>query len=306
MKNNDLPFYDIHVVAGPTASGKSALALELAQKQDGIIINADSMQIYDGMAILTAQPPAEDLKKAPHEFYGYLHPNQSFSAGNWRELVEPRIHTLLEQGKVPIITGGSGLYINALLYGLSPMPDIPQDIRDAAGEKQKQLGNPNFHAALMERDPIMGTRLEPSNTARLIRAWEVLEFSGKSLSEWQALPKLEPPQNWQFTVHLVMPDREVLYDRCNQRFIQMMEQGALDQIYEFNARVQSGEVNDDVLLTNALGYKPLTAYINNEISKEEAIEKGQAETRRYAKRQVTWFRHQIKKNKHVANINWVA
>lgn len=306
MKNNDVPLCNVHVVAGPTASGKSALAIQLAKQYDGVIINADSMQIYDGLPILTAQPPIEDLRKVPHEFYGTLHPDKNCSAGNWREMVEPRISALLKQNKTPIITGGSGLYLNALLYGLSPMPDIPDEIRNAANAKQKELGNPNFHAALKALDPIMGERLEPYNTARLIRAWEVLEFSGKSLSEWQALPKSEPPQNWKFNIHLVMPERNILYDRCNQRFIEMIKMGALDQINEFNNRIQSGEVGKNALLTNALGYKPLTAYINNEISKNEAIEKGQAETRRYAKRQVTWFRHQIKKNKNVANINWIA
>jgi len=288
--------FSLHIIAGPTASGKSAHALELAEKHNGVIINADSMQIYDGMPILTAQPPAEDLEKAPHEFYGALHPNQACSAGNWREMVEPRIHTFLNEGKTPIITGGSGLYINALLYGLSPMPDIPDDVRQAANAKQEQLGNPAFHAELAKRDPIMAERLGPHNTARLIRAWEVIEFSGKSLADWQALPKLGPPDNWHFTVHLVMPERDVLYDRCNRRFIQMLKQGALDQIKDFHQRINNGDVNPNALLCNALGYKPLTAYINGDISKENAIEKGQAETRQYAKRQTTWFRHQIMHN----------
>ncbi|MEM7618707.1 MAG: tRNA (adenosine(37)-N6)-dimethylallyltransferase MiaA [Pseudomonadota bacterium] len=295
---SDTPF-SLHVIAGPTASGKSALALELAEKHDGVIINADSMQIYDGIPILTAQPPAEDLAQAPHEFYGHLHPNEACSAGNWREMVEPRIHEILAEGKTPLITGGSGLYINALLYGLSPIPDIPEDIREAASAKQKELGNPAFHAALKERDPIMTERLDPHNTARLIRAWEVLEFSGKSLAEWQEQPKVGPPNNWQFTVHLVMPERDILYDRCNRRFIQMLKIGALEEIKEFHARIEKGEVNKNVLLTHALGYEPLSDYINGALSKDEAIEKGQAETRRYAKRQVTWFRHQIKENDNI-------
>ncbi len=291
--------HNIHIIAGPTASGKSAHALELAGQHDGVIINADSMQIYDGIPILTAQPPAADLGKAPHEFYGHLHPNEACSAGNFREMVEPRIHELLSEGKTPLITGGSGLYINALLYGLSPMPDIPDEIREAANSKQKKLGNPAFHAALMERDPVMAKRLEPFNTARLIRAWEVIEFSGKSLSEWQALPKSKPPSDWQFTVHLVMPPRDILYERCNQRFVQMLKIGAIDQIKEFHTRIEKGEVNERALLTNSLGYKPLSAYIKGTMSKDEAIEKGQAETRRYAKRQVTWFRHQIKENEDI-------
>jgi tRNA dimethylallyltransferase len=293
----------IYMIGGPTASGKSAYALELADKYDGVIINADSMQVYDGLPILTAQPSEEDKKQAPHLMYGHLHPNESCSAGNWREMVEPLIHDTFNQGKAPIIVGGSGLYIKALIEGLSPMPDIPQKIRDAANEKQKELGNPAFHRALAERDRVMAERLEPLNTARLIRAWEVLEFTGKSLAEWQDMPRLSPPDDWQFDVTLVMPKRETLYDRCNKRFIWMLENGALEELEEFNTLIKQGKINENALLTHALGAEPLTAYLNGTMSEAEAITRGQGETRRYAKRQVTWFRHQIDKNqKNVAKI----
>lgn len=292
----------IHVIGGPTASGKSAHALELAAKHDSVIINADSMQVYDGLHILTAQPPAEDQTQAPHEMYGVLHPNEGCSAGNWREMVEPLIHETLDQRKTPIIVGGSGLYIKALIDGLSPMPDIPQDIRDAAGEKQKELCNPAFHEALKERDPVMAERLDAFNTARLIRAWEVLEATGQSLAEWQEMPRLGPPEDWEFQVTLVMPEREVLYDRCNRRFEWMLENGALEELEAFNQRIEDGDVRPNALLTHALGAEPLTDYLKGNLSKEDAIQKGQSETRQYAKRQVTWFRHQIKKNKNVAEI----
>lgn len=287
--------HPIYIVAGPTASGKSAHALELAKQHDRVIINSDSMQVYDGLPILTAQPPQADKDKSPHEFYGVMHPNESCSAGNWREMVEPIINETIAQGKTPIIVGGSGLYIKALIEGLSPIPDIPQNIRNAAGEKQKELGNPEFHRALNERDPIMGERLEPFNTARLIRAWEVLEATGKSLSEWQKMPRVAPPKNWEFHVTLVMPERTVLYDRCNKRFEWMLDNGALEELKDFNQLIEQGEINKNALLTHALGAKPLTAYLNNELSKEDAIERGQGETRRYAKRQITWFKHQVKK-----------
>lgn len=300
------PVRDIYIVAGPTAAGKSAYALDLAKEHDGVVINADSMQIYDDLPILTAQPSIEDQEQAPHAFYGTLHPNESCSAGNWREMVEPFIEQTLSRNKAPIITGGSGLYINALLYGLSPMPDVPDDIRKAASEKQKELGNPAFHAELSKRDPIMAERLDPHNTARLVRAWEVLEMTGKSLAEWQELPKAEPPADWQFHIILVMPEREILYDRCNRRFVQMLEIGALEEIEAFNNRIKSGDVKNNALLTNALGYKPLNEYIKGNLNKEEAINLGQGETRRYAKRQVTWFRHQIKNNKNIAQIDIIG
>ncbi len=289
----------IHVVGGPTASGKSAYAMELAAKHNGIIINADSMQIYDGLAILTAQPGAEDRQTHPHELYAHLHPNEDCSAGNWREIVEPLIKDILAQGKTPIVVGGSGLYINALIEGLSPIPDIPDNIRQAANARQKELGNPAFHEALAARDPVMADRLDPFNTARLIRAWEVLDATGKSLADWQQLPRSGPPEDWTFKVQLVMPEREILYERCNKRFIWMLENGALEELETFNKRIETGEIKKNALLTHALGAEPLTHYLNGTLTKEEAISRGQGETRRYAKRQVTWFRHQIKKNKKV-------
>jgi tRNA dimethylallyltransferase len=292
----------ICVIGGPTASGKSALALELAEKHNGIIINADSMQVYDGLPILTAQPPQDDKDAHPHEFYGHLHPNDDCSAGNWKEAVEPRIHEILAAGKTPIIVGGSGLYINALLYGLSPIPDIPDEIRAAASAKQKKLGNPAFHAALAERDPIMAQRLDPFNTARLVRAWEVLEFSGKSLSEWQKLPPVAPPPDWQFDVTLVMPEREILYDRCNKRLEWMVENGVLEELQKFNTRIKNGDIKPNALLCHALGAKPLTAYLEGDMTKKDAINRAQGETRRYAKRQVTWFKHQLKENKNITKI----
>ncbi len=292
----------IHIVGGPTASGKSAHAIELCEKHDGVIINADSMQIYNDLGLLTAQPSQEDKEAHLHQLYGTLHPNQSCSAGNWREMVEPIIKETWAKGKIPIIVGGSGLYLKTLTDGLSPLPDIPAEIREATNQKQKQLGNPAFYDALKERDPIMADRLHPYHTARLIRAWEVIEATGKSLSEWHNTPPIEPPSDWSFDITLVMPEREVLYKRCNERFLWMIDNGVMEEIAEFNKKIASGEVNDTCLLANALGYKPLSAYQRGEMSKEDAIGKSQTDTRHYAKRQVTWFRHQVKKNKNVANI----
>jgi len=270
--------------------------MALAEKHDGIIINADSMQVYDDLPLLTAQPPPEDKALAPHEFYGYLHPNEDCSAGNWKETVAPRIQDILDQGKSPIVVGGSGLYINALVYGLSPIPDIPDEVRSRASAKQKEMGNPAFHAELKKRDPVMAERLDEYNTARLVRAWEVFEFSGRSLAEWQSLPLAGPPKDWEFDITLVMPEREVLYDRCNKRLNWMMENGALEEVEMFNKRIETGDVKPKALLCHALGFRPLTAYLNGDISKEDAIDQTQRATRKYAKRQTTWFRNQIEAN----------
>lgn len=283
----------IHIIAGPTASGKSQKALELAEQYDGVIINCDSMQIYDDLPILTAQPDENDLKQAPHLLYSHLHPNQPCSAGNWREIAEPLIHHVLHQGKTPIICGGSGLYIKALTNGLSPMPDVPDDIRAEAVALQKELGNPGFHDMLSKHDPIMAERFHPYHTARLVRAWEVLQATGKSLAEWQKLPRLMPPEDWEFEIHLVMPERSVLYNNCNQRFIKMFGIGALEEVEAFGKRIAGGDITDGVPLTKALGFRYLWSYMKGDMSKDDAIEKSQTETRQYAKRQTTWFRNQL-------------
>lgn len=283
----------IHIVCGPTASGKSGFAMDLAERENGIIINCDSLQIYSDLPILTAQPNANDREKIPHMLYGTLHPNDVCSAGNWREMVIPVIEKIIENEQKPIITGGSGLYIKALMQGLSPMPDIPDDVRKHASATQKRLGNPAFHEALSARDPIIGERLDPHNSARLIRAWEVLDTTGKSLSEWQNLPLETPPAHWDFTVHTIMPERETLYERCHERFDWMINNGALDEVRAFQTHIDNGDVDVGVPLTKALGFQPLCAYLNGDMSKDDAITRAKTDTRHYAKRQMTWFRNQI-------------
>ena len=195
--------------------------------------------------------------------------------------------------KTPIIVGGSGLYIKALTDGLSPIPDIPQDVRDAAMKKQQELGNPAFHAALEKRDPVMAARFHPFHTARLVRAWEVLEATGKSLSEWQKLTRLPPPEDWEFKVEVIIPERPILHQRCNDRFLWMLDNGALEETESFSSRVESGEVHNNVPLLKALGYRELLSYIKGDMKKDESIEKAQARTRQYAKQQITWFKNQI-------------
>lgn len=283
----------IHIVAGPTASGKSSFALELAAKHNGVIINCDSLQVYNELPILTAQPSAEDIKAAPHRLYSALHPNNPCSAGNWREMVIPVIDEVLAEKKTPIICGGTGLYIRALIEGLSPIPDIPMDIRNRINALQKELGNPAFHLELQKIDPIMAERLGPYNTARLIRAYEVMEATGKSLAHWQALPLETPPDHWHFEIHKIMPDRETRRDRCDLRFNWMMDNGVLEEVAAFDEKLKSGEVNEGTPITKALGFEPLRAYLNGTMSKEDAIERGKLDTKYYAKRQATWFRHQL-------------
>jgi len=283
----------IHIVAGPTASGKSATAMELARKHNGIIINCDSQQIYNGLPILSAQPSNEDKAEIPHRLYAELHPNDVCSAGNWREMVEPVIEGVIKTGHTPIICGGTGLYIKALMEGLSPMPDIPENVRTRVVEHYEDVGAEKFFEELQTRDPEMAARFHVNHKARIIRAMEVLEATGKSLAEWQKLDRAAPPRHWTFEVHKILPEREALYARCNERFEWMVENGALEEVEKFDTRLQSGEIKDGVPLSKALGFRELRSYLRGEMSKDEAIERAQTITRRYAKRQVTWFRNQI-------------
>lgn len=293
MNNAKTDKQTIYIIAGPTASGKSARAIELAEEINGVIINCDSMQIYDGLHVLTAQPPEDDLRRVPHKLYSHLHPNDACSAGSWRELVEPLIHDTLAEGKAPIIVGGSGLYIKALTEGLSPMPDVPQDIRDNVVNRYNTIGARAFYEELQKRDSEMAARFHTNHKARIIRAMEVLEATGKSLSEWQKLERLSPPDHWDFNIEIIIPERPEQHKRCDARFLWMMENGALEDVETFARRVKNGEVHTNVPLDKALGYKQLLAYINGELSKDDAITQAQAKTRQYAKQQVTWFRNQL-------------
>lgn len=283
----------IYIIGGPTASGKSARAIELAREVNGEIINCDSMQIYDGLHLLTAQPSTQDQDILPHHLYAHLHPNDACSAGNWREIVQPIIKEILSRGKAPVIVGGSGLYIKALTDGLSPMPDVPQEVRDAAVALQKKLGNPAFYEELNKRDPIIAQRFHPFHTARLVRAWEVLEATGMSLADWQKKDRLAPPDDWHFEFEIIIPQRPTQHERCNARFLWMMENGVIEEVEAFSKRIESGEVRGNVPLVKALGYRQLLEYTHGRLSKDEAIEQAQAKTRQYAKQQVTWFKNQI-------------
>ena len=264
-----------------------------AREKNGVIINADSVQIYDALPILTAQPTDEDKAEIPHLLYGTRHPNNVCSAGNWCEEVIPIIEEVLKNGQTPIICGGTGLYIKALMQGLSPMPDIPDNIRQQANQKQAELGNPAFHAELAKIDPVIAERFHPGHTARLIRAYEVIIATGKSLAEWQELPRTPPPEQWDIQLEKIIPERETLYERCNGRFLSMFDNGALEETEQFAEKMATGEINEGVPVTKALGYKQLLSYIKGESTKDEAITAAQTITRHYAKRQTTWFRNQL-------------
>lgn len=285
---------NVHIIIGPTASGKSAHALKKAATCNGVIINADSLQIYDALPLLTAQPSAADKAQMPHRLYGTMAAQDICTAALWRDLAIQEIRLAQAQGQTPLVVGGTGFYIKALTEGFSPIPDVPAQIRADSNALQEKLGNPAFHAALAEIDPVMAARLHPNDTQRLVRAWEVITATGQSLSEWQALPPAGPPADLSFTIEVIMPERDVLYERCNARFDQMMDQGALDEVKAFDDLIKAGTVPADSAVTHALGFQALQSYLAGALSLEDAIIQAKADTRHYAKRQTTWCRNQIK------------
>lgn len=285
---------NILIVCGPTGSGKSSLALAIAAMFNGVIINADSLQLFKGLDILTAQPSAEDLKKCPHKLYGVLGPNDRCTAARFRDIAFREIDQTFGSGKLPIIVGGTGFYLKSLSEGLSPIPEVPGEIRSAAIALHLKLKNKDFHKLLSEKDPDMAAKLNQNDTQRMIRAWEVLQATGKSLSYWQKLPLDGPPDYLSFRHLLLSPPREILYRNCDSRFDKMLEQGALDEVRRFDEKMQSGEIVQSSPLTKALGFSELQLYLHGAMALDDAVEQSKTQTRNYAKRQVTWFLHQIR------------
>jgi tRNA dimethylallyltransferase len=276
------------VIVGPTASGKSALALALAEELGGTIVNADSMQVYRDLPILTAQPDAAELRRVPHRLYAFLGLDDACDAQRWAELAVAEIGAALAAGRVPIVVGGTGLYIRALMTGFSPLPDIPAEIREQARRLVAEEGAAAIHARLMARDPATAARLKPGDRQRIARAWEVLDATGKPISWWQAQPP-QPPTPHRFLPIVISPDRAVLYRSADTRFAAMMARGALDEVARAEAIPHSTAGGG----RKALGYAELAAVLAGAMPLDEAIAAAQQATRRYAKRQQTWFRHQL-------------
>lgn len=283
----------IQVVIGPTASGKSAFALSKAQDMNGVIINCDAMQCYDALHILTAQPDKDEQAGVPHKLYGFLPPDAHYSAADWRNDAIAAIQTALDHGQTPILCGGTGFYLKSLMEGLSPIPDIPASVRDRGIALHQSLGNPAFHHELAKRDPKTASRLDPMNTQRNIRAWEVLEHTGKPLADWQDHPLIPPPDGWRFHVTALLPPREKLYEKINMRTLAMINAGILDEVRALDILVANGTVPADALIIKAHGFRAFRRYLDGEWTMDQAVDYTQTETRQYAKKQMTWIRNQI-------------
>lgn len=275
------------LIAGPTASGKSALALELATALDGTIINADALQVYRDLRILSARPEAAAEARAPHRLYGYLDAAQRGSAGDWRPLALAQIDAAQKAGRLPLVVGGTGLYLRSLQHGIAAIPPVPAVIRAEAMELYRSHGGAVFRAHLAALDPVAAAKLPPGDRQRLSRAYEVVRATGRPLHEWQQ--RMEEPAPYHFLSLLLMPSRAVLYAGCDARFCRMMEQGGIDEAAALLAR----GLDPDLPAMKAVGLPELVSYLRGQVGLDEAIAQAQQATRRYAKRQITWFRHQF-------------
>lgn len=285
----DVTTRQVILIAGPTASGKSALALRLADETGGMIINADSMQVYDVLNLLTARPGPDDLNAAPHYLYGHVSPSVAYSTGRWFADVESVLSKPELSDKPVIFVGGTGLYFRALLGGLSVMPEIPADIRARWRQQDADQGAEKLHAILTERDPVAASTLRPTDSQRIVRALEVIDASGRSIIEWQRETGRPLVDGEAARKIVIEPDRRWLGERIARRFETMMEAGAIEEV----KTLLSFGLPNALPAMRAIGVSEIAEMLAGRLSVEEAAELATIATRQYAKRQMTWFRNQL-------------
>lgn len=274
------------LIAGPTASGKSALALAIAEHVGGVIINADSMQVYRELSILTARPQPKEEARVPHALYGFVPAAEAYSTGRFIADVTDAIAKAREEGRRPVIVGGTGLYFKALLEGLSPIPNIDEAIREHWRAEAQQHGAIALHRELMARDAQMAERLAPADTQRIVRALEVLEQTGRSLADWQKVRGVPVVDEAEAVRLLVTLERAELHARADDRFDRMIAAGAIEEVRALAAL----GLDPDLPAMRAIGVRPLLSVVKGESVLDAATEAAKAETRQYIKRQETWHR----------------
>jgi tRNA dimethylallyltransferase len=274
------------IICGPTASGKSSIAKELAIKENGVVINCDSMQVYDVLRVITARPTEADEQEVEHRLYGYLSPETACNANIWRKRALEEIDDVLSQGKVPILVGGTGMYIKSLIEGLSPIPEVSPEVRKDARSRLEKEGSKVLYKEIEDEDR---QRLSENDSQRICRAYEVLKATGKSMAEWNRNPNVGVREDLDFDIRVILPEVDGLYAKCNGRFEKMIEQGALEEVKQLMAM----NLDESLPSMKAIGVPEMMAYLKEEITLEEAIEKAQQSTRHYAKRQRTWFKKLI-------------
>jgi tRNA dimethylallyltransferase len=282
MNMDDKP--PLALIAGPTASGKSALALALAERANGVVINADSAQVYRDLRIVSARPTPEDEARAPHRLYGYRDGADVCSAADWAADAKAAINEAHKAGKLPILIGGTGLYVRTLLKGIAPVPSIDAEIRAAV----RALPVAAAHAALAHEDPEAATRLRPSDTTRVARALEVVRSTGRPLADWQGERVGGIDAQVALRPLILLPPRDWLHARCEARFAQIFSDDGISEVRALLDR----HLPVAAPVMRAIGVREIAAFLSGEMTRGEALAAGQAATRQYAKRQYTWFRRQ--------------
>ena len=285
------------VIGGSTASGKSALALELAQEFEGVVINADSMQVYKDTPILSANPTAEEKAKAPHKLYEIYDADKRGNVSEWLTLATKEIRIAWKDKKTPILVGGTGMYIHSLLEGISPIPETKNETRTKVAKFLEEIGTQELHKKLKEVDPKSANKLSPNDTTRIRRAYEVWLDTGKSISDWHNEKNIKAlPEATFFTIKIV-PSAQEVDEKCFERFEKMIEKGALEEV----KKLKEKNLDLDLPAMKAIGIPELSSYLDGEISLEEAINLGKLRTRQYAKRQRTWFANKLSANLTIDN-----
>jgi tRNA dimethylallyltransferase len=287
----------IILIAGPTGSGKSEIAVRLAKKINGEIINADSMQVYKEIKILSARP--ESYSNVSHYLYGNISVKNNFSAGEWLKKVKLNLNKIIKKKKQPIIVGGTGLYFKLLTEGISNIPKIPDSIRIKARKLNANLGNDKFYSLLIKLDPLVQNKIKKNDTHRLIRAYEVVTFTKKSLIDWQKKNK-NYFSNYQFVKIFINPENNSLQKLLRLRLKKMFELGAIDEAKKFLKL----KINPNLPANKILGIEEIKKYLNKKVSLEQAFEETFVRTRRYVKRQRTWFRGHMKEWTSIFNPNF--
>ncbi|MBR2268072.1 tRNA (adenosine(37)-N6)-dimethylallyltransferase MiaA [Sphingobium sp.] len=280
----------VALIAGPTASGKSALAVRLAQIADGVVINADASQVYADLAILSARPSQEEMGGVPHRLFGHIDGAEACSAARWAAEARAEIDAAHEAGKLPVLVGGTGLYIRTLLDGIAPVPEIDADIRAAV----RAMPVAQAHEALRIEDPEAAARLAPADTTRVARALEVVRSTGKPLKIWQQHKQGGIADRISLSPMILLPPRDWLIERCDRRFELMIDQGAVAEVEALLPR----NLNPDLPVMRAIGVPEIAAWLKGDIDHDTMMARGQLATRQYAKRQYTWFSNQPPQDWH--------
>ncbi|MCC2976415.1 tRNA (adenosine(37)-N6)-dimethylallyltransferase MiaA [Sphingomonas sp. PL-96] len=279
------PLPKVALIAGPTASGKSALAIAVAERHQGTVINADSAQVYRDLRVLSARPSAEEEAQVPHRLFGHVDGGADYSAARWAAEARATIDATLAEGRLPVLVGGTGLYLRTLLDGIAPVPEIDAKIRTAV----RALPVAEAHADLARLDPPAAERLRASDTTRVARALEVVRSTGRPLSDWQAAREGGIADRIELVPVVLLPDRAWLFERCDRRLAAMFASGGIEEVAALLTR---SDLSPDAPVCRAIGVPQIAAYLAGEITREEALAAARLATRQYAKRQYTWFRNQ--------------